>query len=379
MWRDHDVLFLSGGGLKVASFLGALELYDLASCREVYGVSAGSMLACLLAVGYSAEAAQRRFRETPWPSIFFEACTLGRLARGMALLDPARLRALLQGWLREAGVPAGATLGWLRRRRPAAKHFGCIVADADAGELLLLGRPGDAAHARLRLTEMVLASMALPGVLDPVELGGRRLVDAGIVNNAPLSLLPPRRPGRRLLALVLGTRFPRETLLTSPAALLWLKCNFLTHAEVLAAEAAAVTVVQMPEPPEEVGLLRVSEAGFATLLRQGRAAAVAWRLRAELAGGCVLLALLALLAPTASKESRRSFPSPRSARLQGERGANGRGAGRGAAGAGAGAGAGARLGGHGGPGCRDEAPGTLLARCRALGHSALAALVGLVG
>jgi NTE family protein len=368
MWRDHDALFLSGGGLKVASFLGALELYDLASCREVYGVSAGSMLACMLAVGYSAEAAQRRFRETPWPSIFFEACTLGRLARGMALLDPARLRSVLEGLLQEAGVPAGATLGWLRRRRPAAKHFGCIVADADAGELLLLGRPGDAAHDRLRLTEMVLASMALPGVLDPVELGGRRLVDAGIVNNAPLSLLPPRRPGRRLLALVLGTRFPRETLLTSPAALLWLKCNFLTHAEVLAAEAAAVTVVQMPQPPEEVGLLRVSEEGFATLLRQGRAAAVAWRLRAELAGCCVLLVRLA--PTTAGKASRRSFPSPRAARLEGERGADGRGAR---------ARAGARLGGHGGPRCRDEAPGTLLARCRALGHSALAALLGLVG
>ena len=305
MWSDHDALFLSGGGLKCASFLGALALYDLTALREVYGVSAGSLIACMLAVGYNLEMVRLKFLQTPWPSVFAESCSLVRLFAGQGMMDGSQLRTLMEGWLSEKNVPPRATLGWLARHRPAVR-FGCVVVDVDAGELVLLSAPK---WAQVTLTDAVLASMALPGLLDPVLMAGRRFMDAGIVNNAPLSMLPARRPGRRLLALVLHTHFPSEELMLSSGALLWLKCNFISRAEVLSADPACTTVLEMSKAPAHAGLLRCSAEALVELQRQGYVVGLARSLARELAGFCVMIALAAHAsdapAPLPARTSRR--------------------------------------------------------------------------
>ena len=54
-----------------------------------------------------------------------------------------------------------------------------VAFDVDSGtEVLLSEGPS---------LDVLIASSALPGVFPPVELGGRRLIDGGVVNNTPIS------------------------------------------------------------------------------------------------------------------------------------------------------------------------------------------------
>lgn len=284
VWEDHTAVFFSGGGLKVAAFLGCLETVDLGHVEVFYGLSAGSLLACLLAAGMSVAAVQAKFLGVSWANFFFETCDFERLLAGKPPMDAQKLRATLHAWLAECGVPRGATLAWLAARRRAA--FGCFAAELETGRVVLFEA---AAWPDVGLVDALMASMAIPGAVEAVRVAGRRYVDLGITNNTPLSFLAPQLGGRKLLAFSTNRQLPfAAEKLRSPAAALWLKTSFLMNAELEAADPRRVTVVEALPPPSEVHFFRVSAADMDALFRQGRMLFAARMLRSELAG---LLAL----------------------------------------------------------------------------------------
>jgi predicted acylesterase/phospholipase RssA len=285
MWGDHSTLFLSGGGLKVAAFIGCLEVLDVEAFEEVYGLSAGALIACLLAAGQSVAQIRDKFLTTPWSNIFFESCSFRRVLAGSAPLDGRRLRNVIETWLAEAGVPRGATLAWLSKNRRL--RFGCFSGDLEDGKVVVFRA---CSHPDVKLIDAVMASAALPGALDPVKVGGRLHIDLGIANNAPLSFLRPPT-GQKVLALVVNTQslLLKESL-DSPAILPWLKCSFLTRAEILSADPTRITVLEMPLPPAEVHLFRVSHGDMRSLIAQGRTSVFSRLMKKEVAGLFVVLA-----------------------------------------------------------------------------------------
>jgi len=297
-WSDHDAIFFSGGGLKVVAFLGALELADLSGCAAAYGVSAGAMLACLLACGMSVERVKELFLQTHWAWLFYEACSLDRLVAGKTPMDGQKMRALLGGWLLEAGAPPHATLGWLQRNR--SMGFGCFAADLEGGTMTLFEA---STHPEAHLVEVIMASMALPPMMEPVSVLGRLHVDAGICNNAPLSLL--RKRARKTLALLVNTG--PEKKLPQRAMLLWARCNMLTQAELLTSAGESCTVLEMPSTPASAHLFRVTPVDMTVLIGQGRVTALARLLEKEIAGLCcaliVLLAQSTILEPQPADEN----------------------------------------------------------------------------
>ena len=164
-------------------------------------------------------------------------------------------------------------------------HFGCIAADLSSGDFAIFDAKSSP---RVRVVDALLASAALPAVFDPVSIDGRLYMDAGVSNNAPLSLLEGR--GRKVLALVTDTQ---ELDAGSPFSLLWCRCNFYPRAEISKADPARTTVLKMPPPPGHVHLFRVNEADLQEMRRQGRATAAA-SAKHQVAGLVVFFAVLAL-------------------------------------------------------------------------------------
>ncbi len=278
IWDGHKTVFFSGGGLKVAPFLGCLEAVDLRGFEAFYGLSAGSLIACLLAAGKGVAFIQEKLLDLVRSNFFFEACSFERLLEGRPILDPEKLRGVLDAWLLECGVPRGATLAWMAAHRRAA--FGCFAAELETGRVVLFEAttwPG------VRLVDALMASMALPGAVEAVRLNGRSYADLGIANNTPLSFLKAK-PGK-LLAFTTNRQLPLTTeKLSSPMAALWLKTSFLINAELSAVDPRCVTVVEMPPPPSEVHFFRASPDKIHALFRQGRTVLVSRLLRSELAG-----------------------------------------------------------------------------------------------
>jgi len=272
-------LLLSGGGLKVAAFLGALEALP-GSFEAVYGVSAGALLAALLAVGYAPREILALLQSEDWSRVAASSFSFARLAAGAAPASRAAMRRLVASWLGAKGVRRDATFASLEGR---IAPLGCFAADLDGGELRLL----DAASApEVRLLDALMAAMAVPLLFEPVLLQGRRHVDAALANNSPASLCPvaPR------LVLATHDAAPEgwgESLLLLP----WLRCNLLARAEERSARPGVFLC--MPRAPERVHLFRADAERLELLFRHGALAARAAPRLPELLG-LLALALLRL-------------------------------------------------------------------------------------
>ncbi len=158
---------LSGGGTLGAAHVGALRALHEAGVpiERLAGTSVGAVAATLYAFATPIDDIERIAREMRWLSI--SSFTPSRLG----LLTNRRLGAIL----REAiGSPC-----FEDARIPLA----AVATDISSGERIVLDS-GDVISA-------VMASACVPGIFQPVERDGRLLVDGGLVENLPTSLLRP--------------------------------------------------------------------------------------------------------------------------------------------------------------------------------------------
>lgn len=158
-------LALSGGSVRGAAHLGVLEVLEREGVRPAYvaGVSAGSAVGAAYCAGLDLGEIKRIASDLQWRK-------LGRVTRPrLGFLDGRRLEEYVDeiiGPLRfeELEIPLAT-----------------VAVDIVRGELVVL-KEGPVAPA-------VRASCALPGVFTPVERGEQMLVDGGVLNNLPVSVV----------------------------------------------------------------------------------------------------------------------------------------------------------------------------------------------
>lgn len=306
---------MAGGGFKAVGYLGLLDGLWPELCLElrgICGVSAGAAIGLLLAVGFTPWEVQQRLLAVAWPPVLREVLRdlpVERLLGGhpCALGAPctaAPMRRLLQTWLSEKHVPPGATFEWLAARDPAAPAFACVVACLETGALRQL----DAVSApQCSLLRAVLASAAVPFVFPAVRVLGELCVDAGVVNNAPISVV--RRAWPQWPRLLVLTPHAFSGMPESPwGVVLWHRACFLAHAEVCRCRALDTWVIQLPPAPADVHLF-CPGASLPTLFWQGKLALLCWRQR-SLVAGLLILVVARLLRPRcrATRLRKRSTP-----------------------------------------------------------------------
>ena len=184
---------LSGGGVKAAAQLGALEVlaeHGWVPTRYV-GTSMGAVVAAVLAAGLSIDEAIRR---------------LGSIGRDrVAAIDRT---AFVKGIFARSflkGDRLGDTLGSLLpvpRFADLDLPLSVTATDLDTGDLVVFGAGGLEAP----LAEVLAASCALPVFYPPVEIGGRRLADGGLRAVLPLDTAAGF-PADRVVAIDVGPGF----------------------------------------------------------------------------------------------------------------------------------------------------------------------------
>ena len=159
-------LVLSGGGARALAHIGAIEELLAAGIEidRVGGTSMGAFLGALLAMGMDPEEIEARcyeewVRRSPLTDYRLPRASLLRGARARAMLDrtlPGRVEAL-------------------------PLDFFAVSCDLVAGELVV--------HRSGALADAVGASISIPGLVPPLALDGRRLVDGGVLNNLPVDVM----------------------------------------------------------------------------------------------------------------------------------------------------------------------------------------------
>ncbi|MGE5154229.1 MAG: patatin-like phospholipase family protein, partial [Bdellovibrio bacteriovorus] len=197
--RPKIGLALGGGGARGAAHVGVLRTLEELGVPVDYvaGTSMGSIVGGLYAMGMSPDDIERTIEEIDWTDIFRDGPPrqdrrFRRKQDDRTFLIDARpgviekerkvelVPALIQGQklelaLRKYSLPATEVHDFDDLRIP----FRAVATDVVTGEAVILGE-GDLATA-------MRASMAVPAVFAPVEIGDRLLVDGGLAMNLPVS------------------------------------------------------------------------------------------------------------------------------------------------------------------------------------------------
>lgn len=168
---DHEAvaLVLSGGGMRGFAHVGVLRGLESHGLRPdlVVGTSAGSIVGALYASGASAGEVERSLAAMQSATLNDWAFPWTGFPGGaMGLVKGSKLRRFLEERLAQ------------RRIEAFPIRFAAVATDLGIGEPKIFNA-GNAASA-------VLASSALPGIVAPVEIGGRLYADGGITSPLPV-------------------------------------------------------------------------------------------------------------------------------------------------------------------------------------------------
>ena len=164
-------LALGGGGAQGLAHIGVLKVLERERIPVDYiaGTSMGGIVGALYASGVATV-----------EEIEAEALRVGRLREMAKLIDVG---------LQQAGIVKGARIyEYLTERLGEDLSFedlgvplALVAVDMVTGKELILQQGP--------LSDAVRATISVPGVFVPVEVGDRRLVDGGILNNVPADVV----------------------------------------------------------------------------------------------------------------------------------------------------------------------------------------------
>lgn len=191
-------LVLSGGGAKGAAHIGVLKVLEKNNIPIDYvvGTSIGSYVGGLYALGYSADQIEKIMLELPWDEGYSDFIPRQFLSyENKKLRDQYNLTFRLGFSDGQIKIPSGLLLGQSAGQL-LKKSTGVVPLFTSFDDLAIPYRAiaSDIATAKAvvvdkgSITDAMRASAAVPGVVEPVNIDGKLLVDGGITNNMPVDV-----------------------------------------------------------------------------------------------------------------------------------------------------------------------------------------------
>ncbi len=215
-------LVLSGGGARGLAHVGVLKELEAARIPVDYvaGTSMGAIVGGLYASGMTPAELERRILAMEWDSMFADRpprdqLSLRRKQDDLRLSIPLEF-GMRDGALRAPRAAVGSSgletmLKRLTEGVPGELQFDrmpipfrAVATDLVSGEAVVFEHG--------ELAAVMRASMSVPAAFAPAEIGGRLLVDGGLVDNLPVDVV--RRMGADIvIAVNIGTPLlPRDEL-----------------------------------------------------------------------------------------------------------------------------------------------------------------------
>lgn len=181
--KPKVALVLGGGGAKGAATIGALKVIQRTGIKVDYvvGTSIGSVIGGLYAAGYLPNEIESLFLNNEW---------LRLLADKPAKKDKSRnVIGITKGDVVQQKLDALFRKKKCRTFKSTRIPFRCVTTDVMRIKEVILSNDS--------LAKAIRASISIPGVYRPVEIGGLKLIDGGLMNNLPVDVA--RRMGASIV------------------------------------------------------------------------------------------------------------------------------------------------------------------------------------
>jgi len=236
--RPKVGLALSGGGARGGAHIGVLRALEELDIQIDYiaGTSMGAIVGGFYAAGYSADEIEQIMLEMDWIAAFSDRPdrrdeTMRKKQLEADFPIPYRLGFNDGGVQLPLGVVEGQHLDQILQRILLPAHgitdfdrftipFRAVATDLVTGKEVVLSHGS--------LADALRASMSVPGVFAPVRIDDRLLVDGGMANNLPVSVV--REMGADIvIAVDISSPLLKEDQLTSVLSVTEQLTNFLTR------------------------------------------------------------------------------------------------------------------------------------------------------
>ena len=236
--RPKIGLALSGGGARGGAHVGVLKALEELGVQVDYvaGTSMGAIIGGLYASGYSADEIEQVLEEMDWTAAMSDnpprrEHTMRKKDLDAQFLIPYRVGFNRGGVQLPLGVIEGQHLDQVFHRLlfpvqgitdfdQLAIPFRAVATDLVTGQQVVLSGGS--------LADSLRASMSVPGAFAPVEIDGRKLVDGGMSNNLPISVV--REMGADVvIAVDISSPLLKEEQLTSVVRVAEQLTGFLTR------------------------------------------------------------------------------------------------------------------------------------------------------
>ncbi|TYQ20212.1 UNVERIFIED_ORG: NTE family protein [Zoogloea ramigera] len=194
--RPRIALVLSGGGARGGAHLGVLKALEQQRIPIdiIVGTSAGAIVGAAYASGMPLADIEREMQTLSTANLFHDVdrrdLSVTRKADNSGSYVGPEIGIGPQGLALPKGAVSGVALEAVLRRLTARQSttnfdhlpipFRAIATDVSDGQMVVL--------ASGNLAQAIRASMAIPAVINPVEIDGRLLVDGGVARNLPVDV-----------------------------------------------------------------------------------------------------------------------------------------------------------------------------------------------
>ncbi|MCD4653253.1 patatin-like phospholipase family protein [bacterium] len=197
--RQKIGLALGGGGARGASHIGVLRALEEMRIPIDYiaGTSMGAIVGGLYASGMTIDEIEKLLLTIDWADMFNDSPAYQDLSfrrKEDVSADLFDLAFGVQGWKLKmpAGLITGQKVRFLLQTKTLHTEglktfddlpipFRTVATDIETGEKVVISRGN--------LAEAIHASFAIPGIISPVEINGRLLVDGGLVSQVPVEIV----------------------------------------------------------------------------------------------------------------------------------------------------------------------------------------------
>lgn len=173
-------LALGGGGIRGVAHIGVLRTLEehKFNIKAIAGTSAGGMIGAVYAAGYSTEKIEKVVKAFDQDRSFSRKPDDGPSLLGLGSLSHKLSELLADYTFDDLKIPFTATAVSLHTGKQINIHKGKVL-------------------------DAVLATIAIPGVFPSQEIGGRVLIDGGVMDPVPIQVARWMRPDLPVVAVML--------------------------------------------------------------------------------------------------------------------------------------------------------------------------------